>query len=390
MILRRTPKIKRLRPSKPRNEDDNDPIDDLLRNRLSLTGLVHLREKVTADELSDIIQRIYDLNEKYIQRLSMVEGALHKLNELKNSQRNRVFRKRMKQEFWERKGEKHVIVVEGDSWFNYPVLLTDLIDRIGMEKNFALYSVAAGGDWLLNMLSAREYIEELSVIHPDVFLISGGGNDLVGSNRIAAMLEPTGLCKEIEHSELSQFLLQHANRDAVPFDKTTFNLGAGFLWRDFFALLQFFHLQYWFLLNGVLRNGAKDGDKFYPIKIVTQGYDFAIPNSELRFGTNLLLWYVPIIRKFLGHGGWLKRPMLLRGVFDPQKQEAIVYAMIYLFNEMMIYTGQELNKKFGGNFVFHIDSRGSVGRDGWADELHPKPRHFMRTGEAFVACIKNE
>jgi hypothetical protein len=57
---------------------------------------------------------------------------------------------------------------------------------------------------------------------------------------------------------------------------------------------------------------------------------------------------------------------------------------------MMIYTGQELNKKFGGNFVFHIDSRGSVGRDGWADELHPKPRHFMRTGEAFVACIKNE
>ena len=64
-----------------------------------------------------------------------------------------------------------------------------------MENNFAVWSLASGGDWLLNMLSARQYVEELSVLHPDVFLISGGGNDLVGSSRLAAVVEP-GQCDE--------------------------------------------------------------------------------------------------------------------------------------------------------------------------------------------------
>ena len=35
--------------------------------------------------------------------------------------------------------EKKIILAEGDSWFNYPIILTDIIDRIRMEKNFALY-----------------------------------------------------------------------------------------------------------------------------------------------------------------------------------------------------------------------------------------------------------
>ena len=54
-----------------------------------------------------------------------------------------------------------VILAEGDSWFNYPVLLSDVLDWVGMEPDMIVYSVAEGGDWFLNILSARKYVEHL-------------------------------------------------------------------------------------------------------------------------------------------------------------------------------------------------------------------------------------
>ena len=62
--------------------------------------------------------------------------------------------------------------------------------------------------------------------------------------------------------------------------------------------------------------------------------------------------------------------------------------MIYLFNEMMIEMGTLFNEGEPSARVFHIDSRESVGEKGWADELHPRPLHFLKTGKTFVECIK--
>jgi hypothetical protein len=94
---------------------------------------------------------------------------------------------------------------------------------------------------------------------------------------------------------------------------------------------------------------------------------------------------------FLGHGGWLKIPLKMRGINDDAEQKDIVYAMIYLFNEMMIKTG-DLFCKIPGleNSVYHVDSRGAIGEDGWTDELHPLPQNFKRVGETFIKCINHE
>jgi hypothetical protein len=43
-----------------------------------------------------------------------------------------------------------------------------------------------------------------------------------------------------------------------------------------------------------------------------------------------------------------------------------------------------------GNRVFHIDSRGAVGENGWTDELHPLPENFKRIGRTFIDCINGE
>lgn len=95
---------------------------------------------------------------------------------------------------------------------------------------------------------------------------------------------------------------------------------------------------------------------------------------------------------FLGHGTWLKVPLEIRRIGDITTQEQIVYAMIYLFNEMMIQTGacfNEINAQnpSGRKRVCHIDSRGSIGKDGWTDELHAHPCHFINTGRVFSYCI---
>jgi hypothetical protein len=390
MILSRPNNVKRVVKTKEHKTEKDVRIDKLLDNEITCLELEKLREEITAEDLSDIIQRIYDLNEKYILELSAVEGILRKLDDVKNARRNRRFLSKIKNEFRDLKDtDKKVILAEGDSWFNYPIILTDIIDRIAMEKNFAVYSLASGGDWLLNMLTARHYVEELSVLHPDVFLISGGGNDLVGSRRLAAMLEPLGLSMEYEKNEWINTVMKNREGKFVPLDEELFAIGVGHLSKDFFALIMFFHLQYYFLIDGILKHARVPGDKFYGIKIITQGYDYPLPSYKKRFGLNPLKWYLPFIRTLLGHGSWLKTPLLIRGIKDERTQRAVLYAMIYMFNEMMINMGDIMNRKYP-NSVFHIDSRMSVGENGWTDELHPRPEHFLKTGNVFVGCINGK
>jgi hypothetical protein len=150
----------------------------------------------------------------------------------------------------------------------------------------------------------------------------------------------------------------------------------------------FFHLQYYYLLKGILKGGGTSKPKFDGIKIITQGYDYPLPSFDVRFGLNPLEWYVPFVRKFLGHGSWLKGPLQIRGINNNGDQRDVLYSMIYLFNEMMIEIGSLFNKT--GTRVFHIDSRESVGEKGWADELHPRPAHFIKIGQTFINCIKQE
>jgi hypothetical protein len=56
----------------------------------------------------------------------------------------------------------------------------------------------------------------------------------------------------------------------------------------------------------------------------------------------------------------------------------------------MIELGQIFNEKHGKQRVFHIDSRDSVGENGWADELHPLPAKFIKIGQTFIDCINHE
>ncbi len=72
-------------------------------------------------------------------------------------------------------------VAEGDSWFQHP-LLTDIIDQIG--RYYPVYCLSEAGDTIRNYLKEGQYLQAINEVDPAVFLISGGGNDILGESMV--------------------------------------------------------------------------------------------------------------------------------------------------------------------------------------------------------------
>ncbi|WP_461655906.1 SGNH/GDSL hydrolase family protein [Methylorubrum aminovorans] len=75
------------------------------------------------------------------------------------------------------------IVSEGDSWFQYPFLLTDVVDWL--SEPYAIYSLDAAGDLLSDMVQQGELVTAVVQEKPHVVLLSGGGNDLLGGSHLS-------------------------------------------------------------------------------------------------------------------------------------------------------------------------------------------------------------
>ena len=323
-----------------------------------LSGL----EDFTMRDLRPILLRIFDMNSGTILNKSDADqGFLGSLNRRSRDQRNR--------RFWNKinKGDyTKIILVEGDSWFEYPLFIKDIVDHLNKsERNYAIYSLAYGGDWLSNILYEHEYIEELSLLKPDVFLISGGGNDLVGGRRLAKLVHRR---KDITIDTTNGLETVEQRRQ---FADQCLNV-------EFFGLLKLLELQYKLLFKSI--EESQDARKFQGLRIITQGYDYAIPSSEKGWGL-----VRPITNWLMDNGKWLRTPLMLRGYHDCDEQISIVMGMISHLNDMLIRVGAQYQN------VCHIDSRGSVDpKTGWYNELHPNSKEFKKIAQVFQECIEAE
>lgn len=222
------------------------------------------------------------------------EGAIAVpfLNSLSRGRRRRLYERKIRGGW---NGIK--IVSEGDSWFQYPWLLDDVIDHLMKQPDMAVRSLGAAGDLLRDMISVDEYTRFIRDESPAVFLISGGGNDLVHDNHLAQMLQP--------------FL---AGRDpaAYPNEKfDEFEQEVTGLYSSLFARL---------------------GQEFPNLKILCHGYDYAIPN----------------------HGNWLGRPMESIGIVDRDLQRRIIRVVMDRFNNALV---DAVNQSTNAT---HIDARSLV------------------------------
>ena len=251
------------------------------------------------------------------------EFAVSLANRIITGIRHVCFCRKMAEDF-----EGTVMIAVGDSWFQHPRHLRDVIDHLSRDSDKAILSFGAAGKFLSDIIDRAEFASALEEHTPRAFLISSGGNDLFGGRFQDCLLEfSPGLGPE----------------DLV-------NQGA------FENVLSQVKADYRRLVETVL--AARPG-----IAVFGHGYD------------------LPRIRE--NDGLWLGAPLAKRNI-PRDIGEQIIDRMLDAFANFL----QELETEIGA-FTF-INVRGAVGRTGnsWYDEVHPKSAGFGHIADRFRNVIE--
>lgn len=388
-----------------------NPTSFFNKNDTNWRMLCNNLQHVDMQKLNQITASIYTGTGAMIENESTAsKGLLGKLNKKSNKKRLKKFNKKVSKGFADRTlfPDNKIVLVEGDSWFEYPLFLKDITDNLMKQDNLAVYSLASGGDWAANMIASGTYQNEYRLLKPDVFIMSGGGNDLLENERILNLIVDEPIDKASPFlKDYREYVVLRQNQKAVPMCNANFCPiqyhtfvdsmpaysaqidtsmlhkivnGRRYVSNDFYRFLVSFKLEYKILFESLHK---MDSLHFNSLKIITQGYDYALPNSRRRFGIQL----------FLENGIWLKKPLESHGITDPYTRESIIMAMIFDFNEMLIELGKEYPN------IYHVDVRGfnhfleksrnkRKGRY-WYDELHPTKKVFAEIAKIYVAIINN-
>lgn len=235
--------------------------------------------------------------------------------------RQKEYRKKLEQ------GAKIKIISEGDSWFQYPFILNDVIDHLMDVEDFAILSFGEAGDLIRDIVAKSEFTSALSSEKPDFFLISGGGNDFVAGggiknyvNKPDSSFNPKQLIDRIEFSKFKARLAS---------DYTN--------------------------LFSIILHTSPD------TKIICHGYSYPIPNN----------------------GPWLGEPLNELGIVDQQLQIELVRMLFDEINTTLKQTAASFPQS-----VHYLDIRNVVPARGWFDELHPTNPFYGDIASLFQAKIE--
>ena len=231
------------------------------------------------------------------------------------------------------------IVAEGDSWFQYPFLLRDILDYLGGVYN--VYSVAAAGATLEDYLKNSEFLESIDQVKPAYFLLSGGGNDLLGE-AFAGLIRATP--DATKTGAVSYF--------TNAFDSTLTAVCERY--RRIFRLVNLGHPD---------------------VKIIVHGYDYVIPKG--------------VDTSLPGKASWMGDVLNDRGIMTEADRESIAHHIIDSFNDALKKVTAEYTN------VTYLDLRGTVQRtnrlaDYWYDEIHPNDKGFLSLSSKFIDVISGK
>jgi hypothetical protein len=223
------------------------------------------------------------------------------------------------------------IVAEGDSWFNLPDIVypETIIDVL--QVNYAIANLAMYGDELEEMVLRAEYMPLLAGGKIKFLLFSGGGNDVIGGGALSTCLN----LYDPHHTDPKQ--------------------AAYYINSQFDAVLD--------RVEKLYRRVAAQVRNIAPnTKIVVHGYDYAIPRNE---------------------GPHLGKPMRDRGLdpaWDGDLCNAIIRLMINRFNDRL--------KKLPSENIIYLDLRGTAGKTGWFDEIHPTKATAGKMAKKFAKVLR--
>ncbi|HLL88360.1 MAG TPA: GDSL-type esterase/lipase family protein [Tepidisphaeraceae bacterium] len=233
---------------------------------------------------------------------------------------------------------QRMCVLEGDSWFNYPLPFATGVDEVLRRRHrygFVRRRFSDFGDTLESMALGPNWPTVKQAVQDSqarVFLLSAGGNDFAGPELVA--------------------YLNHVQFGGRPIRDASVRL----LMDESF--------------EPCIRRIAQDVQQVSPnTKIFMHGYAHALPNGR----------YVDLGFKRIGP--WLKPAFDEKGwAYAPAKEG--VARLIDLYNERLAQLAAALP-----NFVY-VDLRPIVGEADWVNELHLSNDGFARCADAIHNAVK--
>lgn len=244
------------------------------------------------------------------------------------------------------------LIAEGDSWFDYPGV--DVLRVLEDDFAYDVESVAHSGDRVEMMAWGRDQLTKFSaavekVIRnghtPKGILLSGGGNDIAGSE--------------------FGFLLNHAGSPAAGLNES--------------------------IVRGVIDERARDAyvhiiaaitalceEKLgQRVPILTHGYGYAVPDGRGVLGG---WWLLP--------GPWLQPGFIEKGFNRMEERQPLMDALIDRFNAMV----KGVASLAGFTHVKYVDLRPVLPNKPnhkrfWANELHPTDRGFRAIAAELVKAL---
>lgn len=236
---------------------------------------------------------------------------------------------------YERKLKTHPdalrIVAEGDSWFQYPFLLTDIIDVLMAKKEYAVRCFSEAGDTLRVMARKKQYRKALEDKRVKVFLLSAGGNDLVEGNGVRRFLNSYQPGRKLQDYKTAKY--------------DVFLKG----------------------LEGYFKSVISDAFSVSPrLKVFLHGYSYPVPQPK--------------------KGKWLGKPMAGKPleIVEPELQYQIVKMLLDDFNAML----KRVVKEFPKGKVIAVNLLAEVPKKGWHDEFHPDDLHYGKVAKVISDQIK--
>ncbi|RQO66463.1 hypothetical protein DBR43_30105 [Pedobacter sp. KBW06] len=250
------------------------------------------------------------------------------------SSRNKLYQRNIK-----KFPDQIKMVSEGDSWFQHP-LVFDIIDHL--SRVYPIFCCAAAGDTFRNIVSGEHhrgeyYLEAIERIRPEIFLLSGGGNDILGSRFQEFLADaPDHSSPEAEHPArfLKASLLQEIN--------DLMEIYAG-------------------LLGNLRRSYPK-------LKVILHGYDYPV--------------------KLNNPGkGWLGRYMIAKGIDREGDRRAIIHHIMDEFNTRLFRIAKENDNAVYLDLRKIIRYDPVLGTDQWYDEIHPNNEGFQQIAMRYISAI---
>lgn len=244
-----------------------------------------------------------------------------------------------------------VLFAEGDSWFQFPILIDETVDSLLDDHGYLVDCVSAAGDTLQNMVIKGD-IEYESLIREypgqiEAFIFSGAGNDIIGT-------DPTTGRSVIEAIVLP---FSPGRSPAQYIDNPAFKATMAFVERAY------------------LRMTATVRALRPALKIVIHGYDYVIPGGFHRD---------PRRPVYASQDQWLGRPFAKLGIKDQSLRQAIIKAMVDALYLVLMRVAETDSR------TVCVDVRGAnPSIDLWNDEIHPTNDGFKRVAARFHAALKS-